>query len=227
MGRPQPGADTRQAVHLGRYLARWRIVDPLKFFQRLRDERGAHSRLDDILDGETRNAVARYDLIELVRSTNGSRGHPFEVGEDKVILEQIQKGRRQIQKEILDRAAARTADLGIELLDLRMKRIQYVEQVQKDVFASTIAERQQVAELFRSQGEVFGAYPRRTRARAENGFNRRVLHSRGASWQGRRRSDEHLRRGAQPRRGLLGPREVAGDAEKTIDPKKCLLHPVD
>jgi membrane protease subunit HflC len=134
--------------------ARWRIVDPLKFFQRLRDERGAQSRLDDILDGETRNAVARYDLIELVRSTNRKpEDVPFELGEDKAILEQIQKGRRQIQKEILDRAAERTADLGIELLDIRLKRIQYVEQVQKDVYARMIAERQQVAELFRSQGE--------------------------------------------------------------------------
>ena len=146
--------------------ARWRIVDPLKFFQRLRDERGAHSRLDDILDGETRNAVARYDLIELVRSTNRKpEDIPFEAGEDKVILEQIQKGRRQIQKEILDRAAARTADLGIELLDLRMKRIQYVEQVQKDVFARMIAERQQVAELFRSQGEGESARIRGERER--------------------------------------------------------------
>jgi membrane protease subunit HflC len=134
--------------------ARWRIVDPLKFFQRLRDERGAQSRLDDILDGETRNAVARYDLIELVRSTNRKPGDvPFEAGEDKVILEQIQKGRREIQREILERAAARTSDLGIELLDLRLKRINYVEEVQKDVFARMIAERQQVAELFRSQGE--------------------------------------------------------------------------
>jgi modulator of FtsH protease HflC len=74
--------------------ARWRIVDPLKFFQRLRDERGAQSRLDDILDGETRNAVARYDLVELVRSSNRDKEElPLESDEDTVILELIAKGR--------------------------------------------------------------------------------------------------------------------------------------
>lgn len=136
--------------------ARWRIVDPLRFFQRLRDERGAQSRLDDILDGETRNAVARYDLIELVRNTNRSREDiPEEVVDDEldVILERIEKGRAAISREILARAATRTADLGIELLDLRIKRINYVEEVQRDVFARMIAERQRIAELYRSEGQ--------------------------------------------------------------------------
>jgi membrane protease subunit HflC len=134
--------------------ARWRIVDPLKFFQRLRDERGAQSRLDDILDGETRNSVARYDLIELVRSSNRNRAEvAVESDEENVILERIQKGRKQIEKEILDRASSRMANLGIELLDIRLKRLNYVEQVQKDVFARMIAERNRVAELFRSEGE--------------------------------------------------------------------------
>jgi membrane protease subunit HflC len=134
--------------------ARWRIVDPLKFFQRLRDERGAQSRLDDILDGEVRNAVARYDLIEIVRSTNRNpEDVPIEAGEERVILEQIKQGRRQIHHEILERAASRMSDLGIELLDIRLKRINYVEEVQKDVFARMIAERQRIAELFRSEGE--------------------------------------------------------------------------
>lgn len=134
--------------------ARWRIVDPLRFFQRLRDERGAQSRLDDILDGETRNAVARYDLIELVRSNNRNPGDvPVESEEERTILNVIEKGRERISREILERAATRTADLGIELLDLRIKRINYVEEVQKDVFARMIAERQRIAELFRSEGQ--------------------------------------------------------------------------
>jgi modulator of FtsH protease HflC len=134
--------------------ARWRIVDPLKFFQRLRDERGAQSRLDDILDGETRNAVARHDLIEIVRSSNRSKEEiPIESEEETVILEQIQKGRQRIAQEILENAMRRTSDLGIEILDLRLKRINYVEEVQKDVFARMIAERQRIAELFRSEGE--------------------------------------------------------------------------
>ena len=136
--------------------ARWRISDPLLFFQRLRDERGAQSRLDDILDGETRNAVARHDLIELVRSTNRDPGDvPAEVeAEEKAtILEEIAKGRRAITREILEAAARRTADLGIELLDLRFKRITYVDEVQQDVFARMIAERQRIAEQFRSEGQ--------------------------------------------------------------------------
>ena len=134
--------------------ARWRIVDPLRFFQRLRDERGAQSRLDDILDGETRNAVARYDLIELVRNSNRNREDiPIEAEEEEVILNVIEKGRDRVSREILERAASRTADLGIELLDLRIKRINYVEEVQRDVFARMIAERQRIAELYRSEGQ--------------------------------------------------------------------------
>jgi membrane protease subunit HflC len=134
--------------------ARWRIVDPLLFFQRLRDERGAHSRLDDILDGETRNAVARHDLIELVRSSNRKREDvQVESEEEQAILNVIEKGRERISREILTRAASRTSDLGIELLDLRIKRINYVDEVQKDVFARMIAERRRIAELFRSEGQ--------------------------------------------------------------------------
>jgi len=134
--------------------ARWRIVDPLRFLQRLRDERGAQSRLDDILDGETRNAVARYDLIELVRNSNRNREDiPIEAEEEEVILNIIEKGRDRVSREILERAANRTADLGIELLDLRIKRINYVEEVQRDVFARMIAERQRIAELYRSEGQ--------------------------------------------------------------------------
>lgn len=134
--------------------ARWRITDPLKFFQRLRDERGAQSRLDDILDGETRNAVASYDLIELVRSSNRPADSvPIESEEDRIVLEHISKGRRAIATSILEAAQARTADLGIEVLDIRLKRINYVDEVQQDVFARMIAERQRIAERFRSEGQ--------------------------------------------------------------------------
>ena len=134
--------------------ARWRLTDPLLFFQRLRDERGAQSRLDDILDGETRNAVARHALIELVRSTNRDPDDvQLESEEEAVILEEIARGRQDITRDILATAAGRTSDLGIELLDLRLKRINYVEEVQKDVFARMIAERQRIAEQFRSEGQ--------------------------------------------------------------------------
>jgi membrane protease subunit HflC len=134
--------------------ARWRIDDPLKFFQRLRDERGAQSRLDDILDGETRTAVARHDLVEVVRTTNRQPElAPVESEEETASLEEIQKGREAITREILERAQERAGDLGIELIDLRLKRINYVEEVQKDVFDRMIAERKRIAQRYRSEGQ--------------------------------------------------------------------------
>jgi modulator of FtsH protease HflC len=135
--------------------ARWRIQDPLKFFQRLRDERGAQSRLDDILDGETRNAVARHNLVEVVRTSNREPESTIVEleGMQSEVLENIETGRMAITREILTRASERAADLGIQLLDLRLKRINYVEEVQKDVFARMIAERNRIAQRYLSEGE--------------------------------------------------------------------------
>ena len=134
--------------------ARWRITDPLLFFQRLRDERGAQSRLDDILDGETRNAVARHDLIEIVRTSNREPTSVNDVGEGEVEqLDPIMSGRAAITREILEAAASAVSELGIELLDLRFKRINYIADVQQDVFARMIAERRRIAEEFRSEGQ--------------------------------------------------------------------------
>ena len=134
--------------------ARWRITDPLLFFQRLRDERGAQSRLDDILDGETRNAVARHDLIEIVRTSNREPANTAASElEEAETLDPIVTGREQITREILDAAAAAVGELGIELLDLKFKRINYIADVQQDVFARMIAERQRIAEEFRSEGQ--------------------------------------------------------------------------
>lgn len=134
--------------------ARWRISDPLLFFQRLRDERGAQTRLQDILDGETRNAIARHDLVEVVRSTNRDPDTVLlDTESEAVILEQIAIGREAITEEIHENSQARANDLGIEILDLQFKRINYVEEVQRDVFQRMIAERQRIAERFRSEGE--------------------------------------------------------------------------
>jgi membrane protease subunit HflC len=134
--------------------ARWRISNPLLFFQRLRDELGAQSRLDDILDGETRNAIARSNLVEVVRSTNREpEDVPLESEEEISVLEKIQAGRSAITREILATTSPRVAEFGIELLDFRFKRINYVEQVQNDVFARMIAERKRIAERYRSEGE--------------------------------------------------------------------------
>ena len=134
--------------------ARWRITDPLLFFQRLRDERGARSRLDGILDGETRNAIARHDLVEVVRSSNREEAEvPEESEEETSVLEKITKGRNDITRSILEAASPKVKDFGIELIDLQFKRINYVEEVEKDVFARMIAERKRVAARYRSEGE--------------------------------------------------------------------------
>jgi modulator of FtsH protease HflC len=133
--------------------ARWEITDPLQFFVRLRDERGAQSRLDDILDGETRNAVASHDLLELVRSTNREPELTEEYLEDLEVLERINVGREAIEKRVLERANQRTGDLGIRILDFRFKRMNYVDEVRQRVYERMVSERNQIAELFRSEGQ--------------------------------------------------------------------------
>ncbi len=132
--------------------ARWRISDPLLFFQRLRDERGAQTRLDDILDGETRNAIAKHDLVELIRSSN-RKPSPGQMVEDESILSQIRYGRDKIRREILEAAKTRVTDLGIEILDVQFKRINYVEEVRRKVYERMIAERRRIADRFRSEGQ--------------------------------------------------------------------------
>ncbi len=134
--------------------ARWRITDPLLFFQRLRDENGAQSRLDDILDGETRNTIAKHELIDIVRSTN----RPFVVAEDVAELsqpeaaERVEFGREKLTQEVLRNARRRTGDLGIEILDFRIKQINYVDAVRQEVYARMISERKRIAERYRSEG---------------------------------------------------------------------------
>jgi membrane protease subunit HflC len=135
--------------------ARWRIIDPLLFFQRVRDERGAQTRLDDILDGETRNAVANSNLVEIIRSTNREMEvseELEEVQESEIDLD-IQLGREKLTRQIIEAAAPRLQVLGIELLDLRFKRINYVEEVQKKIYERMISERKRIAEKFRSEGQ--------------------------------------------------------------------------
>ena len=133
---------------------RWRISDPLKYFQRVQDERGALSRLDDIVDGEARNAVANYDLIEIVRSSN----RQFEQSEeapltDSTVLAKIALGRDKIARIILEKADKITPEFGVEIKDVQIKRVNYVDEVQKKVFDRMIAERQRIASKYRSEGD--------------------------------------------------------------------------
>jgi membrane protease subunit HflC len=133
--------------------ARWRISDPLLFFQRLRDENGAQSRLDDILDGETRSAIAKHDLLEVIRSSNRSPAEDRDSRDSLTQFQQVSIGREQIREEILKAAQGRTADLGIEVLDVQFKRINYGEQVQGDVYNRMISERRRIADRYRSEGQ--------------------------------------------------------------------------
>jgi membrane protease subunit HflC len=134
--------------------ARWRITDPLLYFQRLRNETGAQSRLDDILDGETRNAIANHDLVEVVRTTNRVvQAREGEGPDAPTELQPIEVGRERIRAEVLARAQGRTTDLGIEILDVRFKRIDYVGAVKAKVFERMTAERRRIADRYRSEGE--------------------------------------------------------------------------
>jgi membrane protease subunit HflC len=133
--------------------ARWRITDPLLFFQRLQDERRAQSRLDDILDGETRNAIANHNLVEVVRTSNREPAQDLSQSDIQASLEEVEVGRERIRLEILSAAQARTSDLGIEVLDVQIKRINYVEDVRRKVYDRMIAERRRIADRYRSEGE--------------------------------------------------------------------------
>jgi membrane protease subunit HflC len=134
--------------------ARWRITDPLLFFQRVRDERGAQTRLDDILDGETRNAIANHNLVEIIRSTNRDFqiSNVLEDMSDTELDVNIEQGRHQIMKIILENASPRIVEFGIELLDVRLKRINYRQDVQQKIYDRMISERRRIADKFRSEG---------------------------------------------------------------------------
>ncbi|MFT5691995.1 MAG: membrane protease subunit HflC [Oceanicoccus sp.] len=154
--------------------ARWRVVDPLQYFLRLRDERSAQSRLDDILGSETRNAIAKHELIEIIRTSKdriplrdsllASSGQDATMG----TLVPIEKGRKQVEEEIFNAAAEKVGVFGIELLDIRFKRINYNESVRPKIYDRMISERRQIAERFLSEGNGEAARIRGNRVRELN-----------------------------------------------------------
>jgi membrane protease subunit HflC len=154
--------------------ARWRITDPLQYFLRLRDERSAQSRLDDILGSETRNAVAKHELIEIIRTTKDRVPlrdvllTDAELQLDMGSLLPIQKGRQQVEREIFNAAAEKVRVFGIELLDIRFKRINYNESVRPKIYDRMISERRQIAERFLSEGNGEAARIRGNRVRDLN-----------------------------------------------------------
>jgi modulator of FtsH protease HflC len=146
-------------IHVDTF-ARWRISDPKTFFVRLRDERSAQSRLEDILGSETRNAVAKQDLIEIVRTDKERKplrdetlkNVPTGLGTIGV-LPPIQYGRVKIEEEIKTNGAKKLAEFGIDLLDVRLKRVNYNPGVLDRIYQRMISERRQIAQRFRSEGE--------------------------------------------------------------------------
>ncbi len=154
--------------------ARWRITDPLQYFLRLRDERSAQSRLDDILGSETRNAVAKHELIEIIRTTKDRvplRDTLLTEAErelDMGSLVPIQKGRQRVEQEIFAAAVDKVQVFGIELLDIRFKRINYNESVRPKIYDRMISERRQIAERFLSEGNGEAARIRGNRLRDLN-----------------------------------------------------------
>ncbi len=137
--------------------ARWRIKDPLVFFRSVRDELGAQARLDDIIDAAVRDAVNSSRLIEIVRTSNRiveqfsgnqNKADTIQVG----LKEKIGKGREKIRQQIFAHASQMVKDLGIELIDVQIKRVNYVKEVRRKVYDRMIAERKRAAEEYRSQG---------------------------------------------------------------------------
>ncbi len=142
-------------------IARWKIVDPLKFMQSVGNETGAQARLDDIIDAATRDAISGQALVESIRNSNRLihdvdksnelAGKTGAITTDN--LEKIKVGRDQITREILERSLVIIPNYGIELVDVRIKRINYVEKVQRKVYERMISERKRAATEFRSEGQ--------------------------------------------------------------------------
>jgi membrane protease subunit HflC len=134
--------------------ARWRIADPLLFFQKVRTDLGAQTRLNDILDGETRTAVAKHNLVDIIRSRERSPSPEVGLGDADAlnVLPAFEIGRSNISDQIISQARPVLAELGIELLDLRFKRINYSAEVQQAIYQRMISERNRIAEKYRSEG---------------------------------------------------------------------------
>jgi len=136
---------------------RWRISDPTQYFTRLRDERSALSRLDDIIGSEVRNAIAKHDLIEIVRTDKNRKASADAAPADDAgqinRLLPITLGRTAIEKEIVKESAPKLKDFGVELIDVRFMRVNYNPGVSAKIHERMMSERQQIASRFRSEGE--------------------------------------------------------------------------
>ena len=138
--------------------ARWQISDPLTFLRRLRDERTADRRLNDILGSETRNTIAKHELIEVIRTTKGRVPEQSEViveGDTTGVvgvLPPISRGRSALESDIYETSKVKLEEFGIKLLDVRFKRVNYNQTVERQIYQRMISERKQIADRFRSEG---------------------------------------------------------------------------
>jgi membrane protease subunit HflC len=134
--------------------ARWKIEDPLKFFQTVRNETSAHARLDDIVNSAVRNQISTHLLIEAIRTSNRPMLTMIKIeGEKLAEVPEIEKGRDEITQLILKEAIPSASKYGIELVDIKIKRINYVEEVREAVYERMIVERKRIAAKYRSEGE--------------------------------------------------------------------------
>jgi membrane protease subunit HflC len=150
----------KKYIHVDTF-GRWRIVDVQSFYESVRNETGAQTRLDDIIDGATRDVVTDHDLIEIVRNSNAVLARTEEggygSGQDEAVPE-IKYGREELAQAVFERASPPIREkYGIELLDVQFKRINYISDVQEKVFERMISERERIAELFRAEGRKAAA----------------------------------------------------------------------
>lgn len=140
--------------------ARWRIVDPLVFLKSVKNESGARNRLNDILDSVVRDHISATDLVEIVRSKDWKisqsdleRVQVVDQTDEEILLQEVKSGREELVASIFKQAQKQMPEYGIELVDIHLKRVDYVESVEQRVFERMIAERQRIAEQFRSEGQ--------------------------------------------------------------------------
>ena len=132
--------------------ARWRIADPLKFMQSVTDEIGAQARLDDVIDAVTRDLLTSHNLLEVVRNTNREMA-VSDIDIPKEAQDLIEVGRSAITRRVFEQASKQMPRYGIELVDVQLKRVNYVEEVRQKVYERMISERQRIAERYRSEGQ--------------------------------------------------------------------------
>jgi membrane protease subunit HflC len=200
--------------------ARWRISDPVRFYERLRDEQSAQTRLDDIIDGEVRNVIASHDLIDIVRSSarEFERGDESDEGQEEQGAFTPTIGREQISDMVLKKSSLVMPEYGVELADMKIRRVSYVESVQQKVFERMISERKRIAERYRSEGGG-------KRAEIEGKVERELLRVRSEAY----RKAEEIRGKADAQAAAIYADAYSRDAElyeflKTLEQYKGFVN---